>query len=113
MRGPTRPVGEEQKVTSIKVKQVQVRAIDRNVAGLRASKELGAKDVGPAGSMGSLKAGASDAGTGVVGEGSTRITEGTLEQNTGPTVEDLFGRSLPCWGPGLAGYGEFRCRKCI
>ena len=46
MRGPSRPVGAEQKITSIQVKQVQVRTVDRNVAALRASKELGAKELG-------------------------------------------------------------------
>jgi hypothetical protein len=90
MRGPSRPVGAEQKITSIQVKQVQVRTVDRNVAALRASKELGAKELGPSGSMGSVNAGVSDPGAGVAAGGSTSMTDGTMEQNSGPSVIDLL-----------------------
>tara|TARA_B110000091_G_C13772526_1_gene457356 strand:- start:28 stop:1710 length:1683 start_codon:yes stop_codon:yes gene_type:complete len=45
LRGPTRRIGMEQKTAAITVKQVQVKNIERNVANIRASKEMHARDV--------------------------------------------------------------------
>jgi hypothetical protein len=105
LRGPTRPVGAEQKITSIQVKQVQVRAIDRNVAGLRASKELGARELGPSGSMGSVGSGGvigSNNGSGMVGvAGTTNMTEGTME--SGPSVLDLLDEACLAGAQGSQG----------
>jgi len=45
LRGPTRRIGMEQKTASIQVKQVQVKHIERNVANIRATKEMHARDI--------------------------------------------------------------------
>ena len=45
LRGPTRRIGMEQKTASIQVKQVQVKHIERNVANIRATKEMNARDI--------------------------------------------------------------------
>ncbi len=87
MRGPTRPVGAEQKVTTITVKQVQVRAIERNVAGIRASKELGAKEFNPTNSMGSFGDNKGTGGSESNLRGSTNLTDETQQ---GPTVAELL-----------------------
>ena len=84
LRGPTRRIGMEQKTASIQVKQVQVKHIERNVANIRASKELHARDV--TGAVGSYMDGGGSMGGGVGGS----IDEGSA---TGAGGEG--GASLP------------------
>ena len=78
LRGPQRKVGAEQKTATISVKQVQVKHIDRNVANLRATKDMHARDItGAVGGSMSLVGGEGSLGAvdgsrfdGVAGDGS-------------------------------------------
>ena len=79
LRGPQRRVGAEQKTATISVKQVQVKHIDRNVANLRATKEMHARDItGAVGGSMSLAGGEGSLG----GDGS-RLDEGSADGGGG------------------------------
>ena len=122
LRGPTRRIGMEQKTASIQVKQVQVKHIERNVANIRATKEMNARDItGAVGSYmdggGSMNPdGSIDEGSamgGGNGEGSTSlpgisartiltevvldVVEGTEFQSTinGDEAADIYANMLP------------------
>jgi hypothetical protein len=93
LRGPTRRLGMEQKTESIQVKQVQVKHIERNVANIRASKEMHARDVTGAvgsymdGSIGGVE-GSIDEGSAVGGENLPGVAARTiLNQIVQDTVE--------------------------
>ena len=118
LRGPTRRIGMEQKTASIQVKQVQVKHIERNVANIRATKEMHARDItGAVGSYmdggGSMNPDGSIEEGSAVGEGSSSlpgvsarqiltevvldVVEGTDAQSSinGEEAADIYANMLP------------------